>query len=141
MTTSRPDGRVSLPAEIRRRHGLADGGEVIVEDTGDAVALRSVHQVVARAQSLSRLPLKDQTGSSVEDFLAERARAAVLDSSALLALVLDEPSADRVKSVLDQFRMCVVNLAEIVSYYARNGAARRWLEFATAARVDVDLIR
>jgi len=29
-----PDGRVSLPADLRKRHGLSNGGEVIVEDTG-----------------------------------------------------------------------------------------------------------
>ena len=39
-----PDGRLSLPAELRRRHGLAQGGEVIVEDTGDAIVLRTVNQ-------------------------------------------------------------------------------------------------
>jgi bifunctional DNA-binding transcriptional regulator/antitoxin component of YhaV-PrlF toxin-antitoxin module len=27
-----PDGRMSLPAEPRKRHGLGNGGEVIVED-------------------------------------------------------------------------------------------------------------
>ena len=71
-----PDGRVSLPADIRKRHGLADGGEVIVEDTGDAIVLRTVNQVVARAQNLSRRLLKGHTGTSVDDFLAERARDA-----------------------------------------------------------------
>jgi AbrB family looped-hinge helix DNA binding protein len=43
-----PDGRLSLPAELRKRHGLAQGGEVIVEDMGDAIVLRVVDQVVAR---------------------------------------------------------------------------------------------
>jgi AbrB family looped-hinge helix DNA binding protein len=49
-----PDGRLSLPAELRRRHGLAKGGEVMLEDTGDAIVLRTVDQVVARAQALSQ---------------------------------------------------------------------------------------
>ena len=47
-----PDGRVSLPADMRKRHGLSHGGEVIVEDTGDAIVLRTLDQVVARAQDL-----------------------------------------------------------------------------------------
>ena len=42
---------VSLPAELRKKHGLAHGGEVIVEDAGDAIILRTVDQVVARAQA------------------------------------------------------------------------------------------
>ena len=71
-----PDGRLSLPAELRRRHGLAGGGEVIVEDAGDAIVLRTVDQVVARAQALSRRLVAGQAGGSVDDFLAERAKAA-----------------------------------------------------------------
>jgi AbrB family looped-hinge helix DNA binding protein len=49
-----PDGRLSLPAEQRKKHGLAHGGEVIVEDIGDAIVLRTLDQVVARAQALTR---------------------------------------------------------------------------------------
>jgi AbrB family looped-hinge helix DNA binding protein len=71
-----PDGRVSLPAELRKKHGLAQGGEVIVEDAGDAIVLRTVDQVVARAQALSRKLVAGKTGASVDDFLAGRARDA-----------------------------------------------------------------
>ncbi len=71
-----PDGRVSLPAELRRKHGLAQGGEVIVEDTGDAIVLRTLDQVVARAQALSRKLLAGREGASVDDFLADRRREA-----------------------------------------------------------------
>ena len=69
-----PDGRMSLPADLRRRHGLGDGGEVIVEDTGDAIVLRTLDQVVARAQDLSRRLVAGKPGASVDDFLADRAR-------------------------------------------------------------------
>jgi AbrB family looped-hinge helix DNA binding protein len=71
-----PDGRVSLPADLRKRHGLSHGGEVIVEDTGDAIVLRTLDQVVARAQALSRKLVGDQAGASVADFLASRASEA-----------------------------------------------------------------
>lgn len=71
-----PDGRVSLPAELRRRHGLAEGGEVIVEDTGDAIVLRTVDQAVSRAQAISRRLVAGRVGATVDDFLAERARDA-----------------------------------------------------------------
>lgn len=71
-----PDGRVSLPAEMRRRHGLDRGGDVIVEDTGDAIVLRTIEQVTRRAQALSRKILAGQTNSSVDDFMAERRREA-----------------------------------------------------------------
>jgi AbrB family looped-hinge helix DNA binding protein len=71
-----PDGRVSLPADLRKRHGLAQGGEVIVEDTGDAIVLRTFDQVVARAQALSRKLTAGRTDASVDAFLAERAQEA-----------------------------------------------------------------
>lgn len=71
-----PDGRVSLPAELRRRHGLEHGGDLIVEDTGDAIILRTLDQIARRAQALSRELLAGKTGYSVDDFLAERRREA-----------------------------------------------------------------
>jgi len=71
-----PAGRLSLPADIRRKHGLARGGEVIVHDTGDAIVLRTVDEVVARAQALARKLVQDKDGASVDDFLADRRREA-----------------------------------------------------------------
>ena len=52
----------------------------------------------------------------------------VLDASALLALLLDEPGAGRVKAVLDGALIGAVNWAEVVSHYAKLGAARADIE-------------
>jgi ribonuclease VapC len=52
----------------------------------------------------------------------------VLDASALLALLLGEPGADKVKAALDGSIMATVNLAEVVSHYAKLGAARPDIE-------------
>ena len=71
-----PDGRLSLPAGLRKKHGLIKGGEVIVEDIGDAIMLRTFDQVVARAQALSRKLVEGRAGASVDDFLSDRAREA-----------------------------------------------------------------
>ncbi|MDH2307973.1 AbrB/MazE/SpoVT family DNA-binding domain-containing protein [Methylobacterium brachiatum] len=71
-----PDGRMSLPADLRKKHGLGNGGEVIVEDIGDAIVLRTLDQVVARAQEMSRRLIGGKGGASVADFLADRAREA-----------------------------------------------------------------
>jgi hypothetical protein len=71
-----PVRQSSLPAEMRKLDGLVQGGDTIVEDTGDAIALRALDQVVARAQALSRTLLAGKTGASVDDFLAERMRDA-----------------------------------------------------------------
>jgi PIN domain nuclease of toxin-antitoxin system len=52
----------------------------------------------------------------------------VLDASALLALLLGEPGGEKVKAVLDGALLGAVNLAEIVSHYAKLGAARSDIE-------------
>lgn len=67
------EGRMSLPARMRQRHGLARGGEVLVEDMGDAIVLRTLDQAVARAQAISARLTAGRPGASVDDFLAERA--------------------------------------------------------------------
>ena len=52
----------------------------------------------------------------------------VLDASALLALLLDERGGEKVKAMLDGALLGAVNLAEIVSHYAKLGAARSDIE-------------
>jgi PIN domain nuclease of toxin-antitoxin system len=51
-----------------------------------------------------------------------------LDASALLAMLLGEPGGEKVKAVLDGAVLGAVNLAEIVSHYAKLGAARSDIE-------------
>lgn len=53
---------------------------------------------------------------------------AVIDASALLALLLGEPGAERVKAVLDGGLVSLVNMAEVVTHYAKLGAARADIE-------------
>jgi ribonuclease VapC len=47
---------------------------------------------------------------------------AVLDASALLVFLLDEPGAERVREVLADAAMTTVNLSEVVGHFARGGA-------------------
>ena len=54
--------------------------------------------------------------------------AVVLDASALLALLLNEPGAKHVAAVLDGALLSAVNLAEIVSHYAKLGASQSGIE-------------
>lgn len=71
-----PDGRLSLPAAMRRRHGLDQGGDVIIVDTGDAIVVRTIDQITRLAQALSRQILANHPDASVDDFMAERRREA-----------------------------------------------------------------
>src|ERR1700747_3252044 len=48
--------------------------------------------------------------------------AAVLDASALLALILGEPGGERVQDVLTDCAMTAVNLGEVVGHFARIGS-------------------
>ena len=66
-----PSGRMSLPADIRRRLGLAKGGAVYVDETPEGVVLRTAEQVVARARALAK-QYEKVDGASVDDFLANR---------------------------------------------------------------------
>jgi ribonuclease VapC len=45
----------------------------------------------------------------------------VLDASALLALLLDEPGADKVAQAIADARMSSVNYAEVVSHFIHAG--------------------
>lgn len=67
-----PNGRMSLPIDIRKRLGLIGGGPVLVEETDDGVVLRTVAQAVARAQAISRALLDGKADVPVESFIAER---------------------------------------------------------------------
>ena len=48
--------------------------------------------------------------------------AAVLDASALLALVLDEPGGEKVRTVLTECAMTTVNFGKVVGHFARIGS-------------------
>lgn len=65
------NGRMSLPAGIRMRLGLEDGGAVLLEETSDGVILRTVSQAVARAQAIAK-KYADHPDASVDAFLGVR---------------------------------------------------------------------
>lgn len=49
----------------------------------------------------------------------------VLDASALLALLQDEPGASKVEGIIASAQISVVNYAEVVSYFVRLGMPER----------------
>ncbi len=67
-----PNGRLSLPASIRKRLGLTGGGPVFLEETEDGVILRTASQAVARAQAIARRFTEGNPEASVDAFLARR---------------------------------------------------------------------
>ena len=67
-----PNGRLSLPADLRKRLGLSGGGALLVEETADGVILRTVAQSVAHARALARQYTADKPEASVDNFLNNR---------------------------------------------------------------------
>ncbi len=67
-----PNGRMSLPADIRKRLGLAGGGAVYLDETDEGVILRTASQAVARAQALAKQYTDGNPDASVEAFLTRR---------------------------------------------------------------------
>lgn len=65
------NGRMSLPADIRKRLGLEGGGAILVEETDDGVILRTVNQAVAKAQAIAKR-YAAHPDASVDAFLAAR---------------------------------------------------------------------
>lgn len=73
QVTITPNGRMSLPADLRKRLGLADGGAVFLEETEDGVVLRTAAQAVAHAQAIAKRFAKSRKDdASVDAFLANR---------------------------------------------------------------------
>ncbi|MGL5114070.1 MAG: type II toxin-antitoxin system VapC family toxin [Beijerinckiaceae bacterium] len=61
----------------------------------------------------------------------------VLDSSAILALLNDEPGAERVEAILDRAVVGVANLAEVAAKLSEKGLSRAEVEEALAILHDV----
>ncbi|SKB36026.1 AbrB/MazE/SpoVT family DNA-binding domain-containing protein [Sphingopyxis flava] len=72
QVTITPNGRMSLPADIRKRLGLASGGSLLVEETPDGVILRTVAQSIAHARALAKKYTAGRPETSVDAFLAGR---------------------------------------------------------------------
>ncbi len=71
--TVAPNGRVSLPVEVRRRLGIERGGNLLLDDEGEAGALTLLtpEAAVRRVQRLARELLGGNL-PTVDEFLAER---------------------------------------------------------------------
>ncbi len=72
QVTVAANGRMSLPADLRKRLGLSDGGVLVVEELPDGVVLRTLAQSIAKAQALARRYTGDKPETSVEAFLNNR---------------------------------------------------------------------
>jgi AbrB family looped-hinge helix DNA binding protein len=66
------NGRLSIPAAMRKAIGLERGGDVVIELSGQEIRIRTLAEATARARELTRRLLAGRTDASVDDFIAER---------------------------------------------------------------------
>jgi AbrB family looped-hinge helix DNA binding protein len=69
-------GRLSIPAEFRKAIGLERGGDVVVELDGRELRIRTVDEVIDRAQEMTRRVLSGRSEGTLDAFLSERRRDA-----------------------------------------------------------------
>ena len=65
------NGRVVLPAGLRRRLNVLRGGTIVIREEDGRLLLESVDDAIGRAQALIRKFAPDVTGV-VDEFLSER---------------------------------------------------------------------
>lgn len=70
--TLTPSGEITLPADLRARLGLAEGGSMVLEETDGGLILRTQAQSVAYARALARHYTAGDPEASVDAFLACR---------------------------------------------------------------------
>ena len=84
--TVAPNGRLSIPVEIRRRLGLESGGEVVLEMEDGVLRMFTPAARVRRARALLAEGMGDERLSS-EEFLAWKREEAALEAARVDRLV------------------------------------------------------
>lgn len=74
-----PNGRVVIPADVRRKLGIENGGTLTLSVDEYGVTLSTFKQRVRKAQAIYAEMMKGKTPSSVDDFLAEKRRDAAAE--------------------------------------------------------------
>ena len=77
------NGRMVLPADVRRRLGLENGGKLILNEGEFAVELMTIQQRVAKAQALYQKYSRGNPQSTVDDLIAQKRLDAALEDAKL----------------------------------------------------------
>ena len=104
-------GRILLPAGVRKAAGLEPDTRLIVRVHAGRIELMTLAGAVRMAQSIVRRHVKP----------GARVAPAVIDASAVLALLDDEPGSERVAQALGGAAISAVNLAEVLGRLRRRG--------------------
>jgi AbrB family looped-hinge helix DNA binding protein len=66
------NGRIVLPADVRKQLGLEGGGTLMLNVDEFGVTLTTFQQRIAKAQALYKEMMKGKQDFTVDDFLAEK---------------------------------------------------------------------
>ncbi len=77
------NGRMVLPAEVRKRLGLENGGKLILNESEFGLELTNFRQRVKRAQALYKKYSEGKKTTSVEEFIAMKREEAALEEAEL----------------------------------------------------------
>lgn len=73
------NGRMVLPADVRKRLGLENGGKLVLKENEFGVELTNFRQRIRKAQELYRKLSEGKVTTSVDEFLAEKRADAALE--------------------------------------------------------------
>jgi AbrB family looped-hinge helix DNA binding protein len=76
------NGRMNLPAELRRRLGMTGAGKIMIEEYADRVEIVSLEQRLARVHALMKPYLRPGDSMSEELIRERRAEAAKEEAEA-----------------------------------------------------------
>ena len=79
--TIAPNGRVVIPADVRKALGLDKGGKVILDVGEFGMTLSTAQQRVRKAKALYTEYSKGKPSDTVEDFLRDKREEAALENA------------------------------------------------------------
>jgi AbrB family looped-hinge helix DNA binding protein len=77
------NGRMVLPADIRKRMGLENGGHLMLKESELGLELTNFRQRIKRAQALYKKYSEGKPDFTVDEFIAEKKIEAALEDAKL----------------------------------------------------------
>lgn len=77
------NGRMVLPADVRKRLGLENGGQLVLNESEFGLELTNFRQRAKRAQALYKKHSEGKRTISVDEFIAMRRKEAALEEAEL----------------------------------------------------------
>ncbi len=140
------NGRIVIPAYLTRVLDLQPGDEVVFTVDKEGIHLNSPVKALARLQELFATHNKKRISLSNELMKSRRGESKyenliVLDASALLALLNNEPGLKKVIQILPKTFMSSVNLSEVIFISLKPvlTADKAWSRLNV--NIDIQLIR